>query len=112
MTAVVKMDAFVRVMSGQQANIRVQLDDAAKQVVAGSRKKLHSMVKTIILCGRQNIPLRGHRDSGFDVECSLSVMEISGHCCSFVLQRMLFCETTPQVLQEMQCTPPLTFKIR
>ena len=66
-TAVVKMDAFVRVMSGQQVNIRVQLDDAAKQVVASNRKKLHSIVETIVLCGRKNIPLRGHHDSGSDV---------------------------------------------
>ena len=72
-TAVVKMDAFIRMMSGQQANIRVQLDDAAKQVVASTRKKLHSIIETIVLCGRQNIPLRGHRDSGSDVERSTVV---------------------------------------
>ena len=67
------MDAFNRVMSGQQANIRVQLNDAAKQVVASNRKKLHSIVETIVLCGRQNIPLRGHHDSGLDLECSTIV---------------------------------------
>ena len=72
-TAVVKMDAFIRVMSGQQANIRVHLDEAAKQVVASNRKKLHSIVETIVLCGWQNIPLRGHRDSGLDLERSTYV---------------------------------------
>lgn len=113
-TAVVKMDAFVRVMSGQPANIRVQLDEAAKQVVASNRKKLHSIVETIVLCGHQNIPLRGHRDSGLDLERSATVSHGNfwALCSSVLQQGMLFCETTSQIHQEMQCTPPLTFKIR
>ena len=31
---------------------------------------LQSIVETIVFYGRQNIPLRGHRDSGLDVESS------------------------------------------
>ena len=54
--AVIKVDAFIRVMSGQQVSIRVQLDDAAKQVVASNGKKLHSIVETIVPCGRQKHP--------------------------------------------------------
>ena len=107
------MDAFVRIMSGQQANI-VQLDDAAKQIVASNRKKLYSIVETIVLCGRQNIPLRGHRDNGSDVECSTAVSHgnfwaLLQFC---VAAGDVVCEITLQVLQEMQCTPPLIFKIR
>ena len=67
-TAVVKMDEFVKVMTGQQQSIGVRLNESAVQLVASNRRKLHSIVETILLCGRQNIPLRGHRDSGLDVE--------------------------------------------
>ena len=38
------------------------------QLVANNRRKVHSIVETILFCGRQNIPLRGHRDSGLDVD--------------------------------------------
>lgn len=66
----VKIDAFLKVMTGQQPGIRVQLKDAAKELLAKNRKKLRSIVETIILCGRQNIPLCGHHDSGLDLECN------------------------------------------
>ena len=66
--AVVKMESFMKVMSGQQDSISVQINNAAKELVATNRKKLQSIIETIILCGRQNIPLRGHRDAGTDLE--------------------------------------------
>ena len=66
--AVVKMESFTTVMSGQQDSISVQINNAAKELVAQNRKKLHSIIETIILCGRQNIPLHGHHDAGTDLE--------------------------------------------
>ena len=66
--AVVKMDTFVRVMSGSQDNISVQLSNVAKDLVSTNRKKLQSIIETIILCGRQNIPLRGTYDTTLDLE--------------------------------------------
>ena len=33
-----------------------------------NRKKLQSIIETVILCGRQNIPLRGSHDAGLDLE--------------------------------------------
>ena len=66
--AVVKMELFVKVMSGQQDSISVQMNNAAKELVATNRKKLLSIIETIILCGQQSIPLRGHRDAGTDLE--------------------------------------------
>ena len=50
------MDAFLTVMTVQQSSIWVQLNDVVKNR------------KTIILRGRENIPLRGHHDSGLDLE--------------------------------------------
>ena len=55
-------------MTGQQQSIRVRLNESAMQLVASNCRKLHSIVEMILFCGRQNIPLRGHRDSGLDVE--------------------------------------------
>ena len=55
--AVVKMQSFMKVMSGQHF--------CPDQQCA---TKLRSIVETIILCGRQNIPVGGHRDAGTDLE--------------------------------------------
>jgi hypothetical protein len=55
-------------MSGQQDSISVQINKATMELVAKNRKKLRSIIETVILCGRQNIPLCGHRDAGTDVE--------------------------------------------
>ena len=57
-------------MTGQQSSICAQLNDVAKEIVAKNRKKLQSIIETIILCGRQDIPLRCHHDSGLDLERS------------------------------------------
>lgn len=77
--AVATMDNFVSVMSGQQESVSVQLSDAAKELVVKNRKKLQSIVETIILCGRQNIPLRGHRDSAVDMESCVSKTKNHGN---------------------------------
>ena len=67
--AVVKMDTFMKVMSGSQDSISVQLSNLAKDLAATNRKKLQlSIIETIILCGRQNITLHGSREASLDVE--------------------------------------------
>ena len=42
--------------------IDVQLNTIANERIEKNRKKLNPIVQAIILCGRQNIALRGHRD--------------------------------------------------
>ena len=66
--AVATMDQFVEVMSGQRDCVSIQINNAAKELVVSNRKKLQSIIETIILCGRQNIPLRGRHDAGTDLE--------------------------------------------
>jgi len=39
-----------------------KFDDQLNKTVEENYKKLIPMIKTIIFCGRYNIPLRGHRD--------------------------------------------------
>ena len=63
------MDAFIKVMTGRKQNIQSQLDDICAAQIAENCQKIKSIiVETIILCGRQNIPLRGNRDSALDLE--------------------------------------------
>ena len=77
--AVATMDNFLKVMTNQQEKIYVKFSDTGKQLVATNRRKIQSIVETVILCGRQNIPLCGHRDSGVDVESDTSVAKNNGN---------------------------------
>ena len=36
--------------------------------MATNRQILKAIIETLILCGRQNVPLRGHRDNLTDIE--------------------------------------------
>ena len=48
---------------------------------------LTSVIETIILCGRQGIPLRGHRDSGpltFESEKNLEDNNNDGNLCALL----------------------------
>ena len=54
--------------SNQQLSIQQQLSQTLADRVAINRQKLGSIFKTIELCGRQNIALRGHRDNITDLE--------------------------------------------
>ena len=51
-----KLEEFTKVMSGQQQSIRVRLNESARELVASNRRKLQSIVETIVFCGRQNTP--------------------------------------------------------
>lgn len=66
--AVIFCDAFVERMTGRRDSIAVQLNKDLAHSIETNKQKLASIVETIVFCGRQNIPLRGHRDSGTDVE--------------------------------------------
>lgn len=54
-------------MTGRKRNIQSQLDIHAAQI-AKNCQKIKSTVETIVFCGRQNVPLWGHRDSALDLE--------------------------------------------
>ena len=49
-------------MEKQSEPIDVMLDEVKRQQIEENRKLLKPIVGAIVLCGRQNIPLRGHRD--------------------------------------------------
>ncbi|XP_050527818.1 52 kDa repressor of the inhibitor of the protein kinase-like [Daktulosphaira vitifoliae] len=56
-------------MSGKILSIDKQIDKAHHHQALENQEKLKPIIKTIILCGRQCLPLRAHRDYGtFNVE--------------------------------------------
>ena len=50
-----------------------------RDTIQKNRQKLHSVVETTVLCGRQNIALRGHLDSCTDVEDARSAGKNHGN---------------------------------
>ena len=49
-------------MENKAISINVQYDGMISKIVETNRKKLVPIAEAVILCGRQNVPLRGHRD--------------------------------------------------
>lgn len=49
-------------MRQEAVPIDQQLDTLLQQQIAKNREILSSLFKTVIFCGRNNIPLRGRRD--------------------------------------------------
>ncbi len=54
--------SFLAVMENKALSIDTQLNSMSRKHIAENRLKLKSIVETIILCGRQGMPLRGHHD--------------------------------------------------
>ena len=62
-TAVVRASQFCSNYKKGESIITC-LDSGLRQQVEENRNRLKPIVKTVILCGRQNFALRGHRDDG------------------------------------------------
>ena len=56
------MDNFLKFMENKQAPVHLQVAAALQEWAAKNSKILETIIETVLLCGRQNIPLRGHRD--------------------------------------------------
>lgn len=69
---VVRADDFKKVMENQQPAIQQQISKRMADTVALNGQKLASILKVIVLCGRQNIALRGHHDNITNLEDTLS----------------------------------------
>ena len=55
-------------MENRELAINAQLNSIRRENIAENRLKLKSIVETIIFCGRQGIPLRGHHDNNPNVQ--------------------------------------------
>lgn len=52
------------IVSGNQEPIERQVNKKIQNQALENRKRLIPIVETVLLCGRQGLALRGHRDSG------------------------------------------------
>lgn len=63
-SACVSMDHFLKVLNGEMRPIDQSLNKQVEVETVQNRLMLTSILETLILCGRQGIALRGHRDDG------------------------------------------------
>ena len=78
-TAVIRSEEFLKTMTHQQPDIQCRLNQAMASRISLNRQKLHSIFKTLVFCGRQNIALRGHRDDATDIERDVDDLENHGN---------------------------------
>ncbi|XP_044165353.1 uncharacterized protein LOC122949323 [Acropora millepora] len=64
--SVMAMQNFLAAMRRQTAPIDQQLNRLMQAQIDENREKMKSIVKTVIFCGQNNIPLRGKRDDNAD----------------------------------------------
>ena len=62
MTSIIKMIIFVQSMEHQRESVLTLANSAHSRQIEENRLKLTSIVKCLLFCGKQNIPLRGHRN--------------------------------------------------
>ena len=55
--------SFTGIMEGRQLSVQQQLQDHSSRQIQKNREILKGILKVIIFCGKQNISLRGHRES-------------------------------------------------
>ena len=53
---------FMSIAEGQKGRCNVNVKKCFQEKITRNRSVLHSILKTIYLCGKQNIPLRGHTE--------------------------------------------------
>lgn len=63
---------FCMTHEGKANSVVASMNAAEKKTIEENRRKLIPIIKTVILCGAQNLPLRGHRDDG--------IIETTGNC--------------------------------
>lgn len=53
-------------------SVEVMLSNKVLSIMESNRKRLIPIIKTIIFCGHNNLPLRGHRDDGIlDIDSAI-----------------------------------------
>ena len=56
------MHTYINQMEGREKRINDIIDDRRRENIRKNREKMFPIIKTVAFCGRQNIPLRDHRD--------------------------------------------------
>ena len=60
--SVLAIEDFRKVIEGKQNSVRHMISAAEQELINENRRKLKSIIKTVIFLGQQNIHFRGHRD--------------------------------------------------
>lgn len=71
--------SFISIFRNPQQEVRNRLSEYRKAQVLENRSRLIPIIKTVVLHGRQNIPLRGHRDDGSLHETSEDPVQNDGN---------------------------------
>jgi len=61
---VARLNGFLETRRNVGAAVCNQLDIQRREEIQKNRTYLRPIVKSVIFCGKQNLPLRGHRDDG------------------------------------------------
>lgn len=67
-------DDFMKVFQGKSPSIASSLSKAHQESIAKNRHVLSKVIEVILLCSRQNIPLRGHREDHSNFHAILHTM--------------------------------------
>ena len=65
-TCATRMSEFVSRYKHPSTAVNIILDTAAKRLTDKNKRVIESLLKIIMLCGKQGLPLRGHRDDRID----------------------------------------------
>ena len=94
-------------MERKSEPIDVMLDEMKRQQIEENRKLLKPIAGEIVLCGRQNIPLRGHRDDSpnylsDEVNCGnfIKILKYGALCMGKTLEE--FFKSTPKTITYSQ----------
>ncbi|XP_060846074.1 zinc finger MYM-type protein 1-like [Rhopalosiphum padi] len=63
-TALLKYDNFLNIYSNKSSSIITRIDSERTKQIETNRKRLIPIIECIMLCGQQEIALRGHKDYG------------------------------------------------
>lgn len=63
-TCVLQATSFLKISTGEQLDIASQLDSQRTKEIAENRTAIEPIIRTILFCAEQELPLRGDHDSG------------------------------------------------
>lgn len=95
-TATVRLSHFKLLMEQKSTSIDVQLDSLRTKQIQENREKLRPIVDAVILCGRQNLAFRGHRDDSKHLETNdvnpgnfLEILKYGARCANISFEDFL-----------------------
>ena len=65
-----KMDEFLARFSQPSEAVSTKLSTQAQKNIQENCQVIESLIKVILVCGMQGLPLRGHRDDKVEVTCT------------------------------------------